>query len=249
YQKNQETNIHWPFWSHVEWRLGKYLAENLMQAQINTFLKLDWVSSDTLDGQKPSFTSVCQLLDWMDTLPLGPGWQVMQLEVDGYDTGKKINLIYCDGLEVVESLFGNLIFAQNMTFNLLCIQRNGEEEYGEWFTAQEVTHIQDTLPDSATLVPVIAASDKTPITRYTGGLEMCPLFLMIANIDANVHMKATAHAWRCVAFVPIVKFEVHSDYQMILQSQLWHKCVDIITEKLKHATNCREFMANLFGDV
>ncbi|KAI5993810.1 hypothetical protein F5J12DRAFT_907305 [Pisolithus orientalis] len=208
YQKNQETNIHWPFQSCAEWRLGKFLAENLMQAQINTFLKLDW-----LDGQKPSFTPACQLLDWMDTLPLGPGWQVMQLEVDGYDTGKKIDLIYCDGLEVVESLFRNLIFSQNMTFDLLRIQRNGEEEYREWFTAQE-----DTLPDGMTLVPVIAASDKTPITRYMGGLEMHPLFLTIANIDADVHMKATAHAWQCVAFVPIVKFEVHSDYQTILQS-------------------------------
>ncbi|KAI6139186.1 hypothetical protein BKA82DRAFT_4332359 [Pisolithus tinctorius] len=231
YMKNRETNIHWPFQSHVEWRLGKFLAENLTQAQINTFLKLDW-----LDGQKPSFTSACQLLDWMDTLPLGSGWQVMQLEVDGYNTGKKIDLIYHDGLEVVESLFGNPIFAQNMTFDLLRIQRNGEEEYREWFTAQEATHIQDTLPDGTTLVPVIAASDKTPITRYMGGLEMHPLFLTIANIDTNVHMKATAHAWRCVAFVPIVKFKVHSDYQTILQSQLWHKCVNI-------------FMADPFGDV
>ncbi|KIN93699.1 hypothetical protein M404DRAFT_35826 [Pisolithus tinctorius Marx 270] len=170
----------------------------------------------------------------------------MQLEVDGYDTGKKIDLIYRDGLEVVESLFGNPIFAQNMTFDPLRIQRNGEEEYGEWFTAQEATRIQDTLPDGATLVPVIAASDKTPITRYTGGLEMHPLFLTIANIDADVHMKATAHAWQCVAFVPIVKFEVHSDYQTILQSRLWHKCVDIVTEKLKRAANCREFMADPF---
>ncbi|KIN93700.1 hypothetical protein M404DRAFT_35827 [Pisolithus tinctorius Marx 270] len=75
YMKNWETNIHWPFQSRAEWRLGKFLAENLTQAQINPFLKLDW-----LDGQKPSFTSARQLLDWMDTLPSGPGWQVMQLE-------------------------------------------------------------------------------------------------------------------------------------------------------------------------
>ncbi|KAI6000151.1 hypothetical protein F5J12DRAFT_906658 [Pisolithus orientalis] len=217
-------------------RIGKQISTGLSKAQINTFLKLDW-----LDSQKPSFKSACQLLDWMDTLPSGPGWQVMQLKVDGYDTGKKIDLVYCNGLEVVESLFGNPIFAQNMTFDPLCIQRNVEEEYGEWFTAQE-----DTLPEGMTLVPVIAASDKTPITRYTGGLEMHPLFLMIANIDADIHMKATAHAWQCVAFVPVVKFEVHPDYWTIFWSWLWHKCVNIVTEKLKCATNCREFMADLF---
>ncbi|KIK11804.1 hypothetical protein PISMIDRAFT_68816, partial [Pisolithus microcarpus 441] len=110
-----------PFQSRAEWRLGKFLAENLTQAQINAFLKLDW-----LDSQKPSFSSARQLLDWMDALPSGPRWQVMELEVDGYNTEKKIELIYRDGLEVIESLFGNPIFAQNMSFDPLHVWRNAE---------------------------------------------------------------------------------------------------------------------------
>ncbi|KAI6115800.1 hypothetical protein EDD17DRAFT_1470754 [Pisolithus thermaeus] len=258
YERNRETNIHWPFQSHAEWRLGKFLAENLTQAQINAFLKLDW-----LDSQKPSFSSARQLLDWMDALPSGPRWQVMELEVDGYNTEKKIELIYRDGLEVVESLFGNPIFAQNMTFDPLHVWRNAECEYGEWFTAREATRIQvvifclfyrllsikDTLPEGATLVPIIAASDKTPVTRHTGSLEMHPLFLTIANIDSDIRMKATAYAWRCVAFMPTVKFDVHPDYQTILQARLWHRCVDIVTEKLKRAANVGEFMTDPFGDV
>ncbi|KAI6022134.1 hypothetical protein BKA83DRAFT_102958 [Pisolithus microcarpus] len=244
YHENRQTNIYWPFRSRAEWRLGKFLAENLMQSQINTFLKLDW-----LDGQKPSFTTARQLLDWMDTLPSGPKWQVMQLEVDGYDTKKKIELIYRDGLEVVQSLFGNPIFAQNMSFDPLCIWKNSEREYGEWFTAHEATRIQDSLPEGATIVPIIAASDKTPVTRHTGGLEMHPLFITIGNIDSDVHMKATAYAWRCIAFMPVVKFEIHQNFQTILQARLWHKCVDIVMEKLKCAANIREFMTDPFGDI
>ncbi|KIK22290.1 hypothetical protein PISMIDRAFT_102693 [Pisolithus microcarpus 441] len=250
YQENRKMNIYWPFQSHVEWRLGKFLVENLTQAQINTFLKLDWVSS---------------LLDWMDTLPSGPGWKVMELEVDGYNTEKKIELIFRDGLEVVESLFGNPIFSQNMSFNPLLLWNNVEWEYGEWFTADEASHIQvsllflrifcklmlikDTLPEGATIIPIIAASDKTPVTRHTGALEMHPLFLTIANIDSNIHMKATACAWRCIAFVPVIKFEVHPDYQTILQARLWHKCMDIVMEKLKRTANVGEFMTDAFGDV
>ncbi|KAI6095783.1 hypothetical protein EDD17DRAFT_1774437 [Pisolithus thermaeus] len=244
YERNRETNIHWPFQSRAEWRLGKFLAENLMQAQINAFLKLDW-----LDSQKPSFSSARQLLDWMDALLSGLRWQVMELEVDGYNMEKKIELIYRDGLEVVESLFRNPIFAQNMMFDPLHVWRNVECEYGEWFTAREATRIQDTLPEGATLVPIIAASDKTPVTRHTGSLEMHPLFLTIANIDSDVRMKATAYAWHCVAFMPTVKFDVHPDYQTILQARLWHRCVDIVTEKLKCAANVGEFMTDPFGDV
>ncbi|KAI6009745.1 hypothetical protein PISMIDRAFT_117447 [Pisolithus microcarpus 441] len=244
YERNRETNIHWPFQSRAEWRLGKFLAENLTQAQINAFLKLDW-----LDSQKPSFSSAHQLLDWMDALPSGPRWQVMELEVDGYNMEKKIKLIYRDGLEVIESLFGNPIFAQNMLFDPLHVWRNAECEYGEWFTAREAIRIQDTLPEGATLVPIITASDKMPVTRHTGSLEMHPLFLMIGNIDSDAHMKATVYAWHCVAFMPTIKFDVHPDYQTILQARLWHRCVDIVTEKLKCAANVGEFMTDPFGDV
>ncbi|KAI5993922.1 hypothetical protein EDD15DRAFT_2166857 [Pisolithus albus] len=36
---------------------------------------------------------------------------------------------------------------------------------------------------------------------------------------------------------------------MILQAQLWHRCMDIIMEKLKHAANVGEFMTDPFGDI
>ena len=75
---------------------------------------------------------------------------------------------------------------------------------------------QDRLPDGATIVGVIAASDKTHVTTGTGGLHILPLFLTISNIFSEVRQKATAHAWCCAAFIPIPKFNVHPDFQSIL---------------------------------
>ncbi|KAG1848557.1 hypothetical protein DFJ58DRAFT_627135, partial [Suillus subalutaceus] len=86
----------------------------------------------------------------------------------------------------------------------------------------------DHLPVGTTQVPIILGSDKTPVTRLTGGLEMHPIFLTIGNIDSEVRSKATLRAWRCVAYMPIIKFRVHPDYQSILQAWLWHKCMDLI---------------------
>ncbi|KIK73204.1 hypothetical protein PAXRUDRAFT_21117 [Paxillus rubicundulus Ve08.2h10] len=183
----------------------------------------------------------------MDALPSGPKWKITEIEVEGYDIEKKIELIYQDGLEVVDSLFGNPIFAQSMSFYPLKIWQDSVPKYGKWFTAREATRIQDSLPNGATLVPIIAASDKTPVTRQTGGLEMHPLFLTVANINSDVRMKATAHTWRCVAFISIPKFEIHPDYQTILQSRVWHNCVDIVLAKLKHAANTGVFMTDPFG--
>lgn len=147
----------------------------------------------------------------MDLLPPGPKWQTTQFEVQGYTTAAPIHLIWRDGLEVAKSLFGNPIFAQNMSFDPLHVWEGAQREYGEWFTANRAFstqvcafflyhHIlnyrlfQDQLPEGATIVPIIAASDKTPVTRQTGGLEMHPLFLTIGNIDSDIHMKATSHA-------------------------------------------------------
>jgi len=81
----------------------------------------------------------------------------------------------------------------------------------------------------------MAASDKTAVTSHAGNLEMHPLFLTTGNIRSDVRMKATSHAWSLAAFMPILKFDVHPDYQTILQARVWHKCMDIVCANLKVA--------------
>ena len=78
----------------------------------------------------------------MDILPSGPKWHITELEVDSYNIEKKTELIWWDGLEVIESLFGNPIFAQNMCFDPLHMWEGTDVEYGEWFTANELFYIQ-----------------------------------------------------------------------------------------------------------
>ena len=49
--------------------------------------------------------------------------------------------------------------------------------------------------------------------------------------------------------MPILKFDTHLDNQTILQLQVWHKCIDIITETLKCVANTGSFLANLSGNI
>ncbi|KAG2036691.1 hypothetical protein BDR03DRAFT_934343 [Suillus americanus] len=227
HEPKQTHNLYWPKWSH-----GKFLVETMMQTEINCFLKL-----------------ARELLSWMDLLPPGPKWCIMQFEVQGYTTAAPIHLIWRDGLEVAKSLFGNPIFAQNMSFDPLHVQEGVQREYGEWFTANRAFSTQDQLPKGATIMPIIAASDKTPVTRQMGGLEMHPLFLTISNIDSDIRMKATSHAWQYVAYIPIPKFETRSDYHTILKLHVWHKCVDLVFASLKVTAKVGEFMPDPFGEL
>ncbi|KAF8837316.1 hypothetical protein BDN67DRAFT_991809 [Paxillus ammoniavirescens] len=238
-------NPFYPFAGAAEWTLGKFLAENLTQAQINRFLKLKWFEEHT----KPTFMTADQLLGWIDNLPTTSTWQSVQFEIKGYPTASPIQLIWRDGLETARGIISNPIFTNNISFDPIKVQENHDREYGEWFTGTDAFDIQDKLPTGATIVPIIAASDKTPVTRHTGGLEMHPLFITIGNIDSDIRMKATAHAWQCVAFIPTPKFETHPDYQTILQTRLWHKCVDLVFANLKSASLHSDYMTDPFGDI
>ena len=78
----------------------------------------------------------------------------------------------------------------------------------------------------------------------TGDLEMHPLFLTIANINSNVRMKATSHAWACIAYTPSPEFLVHPDFQSVLEARVWHDCMDIVCTGLKLAARAGTFMSN-----
>ena len=86
------------------------------------------------------------------------------------------------------------------------------------------------------MLGVIGASDKTPLTIGTGNKEMHPVLLSLANIDAGVRMKATAHAFALAVYLPIPKFlTVSAQVQATLVAHIYHTCLDIICVNLKLA--------------
>ena len=78
----------------------------------------------------------------------------------------------------------------------------------------------------------------------TGDIEMHPLFLTIANINSKVRMKATLHAWACVAYTPTPEFLTHPDFHSVLEARVWHRCVDIVCTGLKLAVCVGTFMSD-----
>ncbi|EGO05155.1 hypothetical protein SERLA73DRAFT_68786 [Serpula lacrymans var. lacrymans S7.3] len=166
----------------------------------------------------------------------------------GY-TSTPIHLIYRDALEVAQHVFANPVFAQHMMFDPKEVYEGIQRQYGEFMTANHAFELQNNYPEGATMMPIILASDKTGVMRVTGNLDMHPTFLTIGNIALDVRMKATLQAWRCVAFIPTPKFNVHPDFQGILHAHLWHKCMDKVCVNLKIAAKVGTFISDPFGLV
>ena len=87
-----------------------------------------------------------------------------------------------------------------------------------------------------TMLGVICASDKTPLTMGTGNREMHPVLLSLANIEPGVCMKATYHSFVLAAYLPIPKFiNVSVPVQVALAAHVYHSCLTIVTENLQWA--------------
>ncbi|KAG2106850.1 hypothetical protein BD769DRAFT_1630676 [Suillus cothurnatus] len=159
-----------------------------------------------------------------------------RLEDDKYAYQQKINHYYPfhdEGeweLGKFLQLFSDPIFVNHMTFIPHHVDVGNQCEYGDYMSTDMAWKIQDHLPIGATQVPIILESDKTP---------MHPIFIIIGNIDLEV-------PWRCIAYMLIVKFRVHPDYQSILQAWLWHRCMDLVCDNLKAVATEGCFMPDPF---
>ncbi|KAG1807705.1 hypothetical protein EV424DRAFT_1543759 [Suillus variegatus] len=224
-KRRRKINPLYPFVDQAEWQLAEFIAQRLTQTDINKFLKLDWFKT----RPRPSFKSADQLFGWINLLPGGPEWQSTTLEFLNYTTQRPIELIWRDDLEVAQDLFVNPIFANHMIYDPHLVMVDAERKYGEFFSGERAFFIQNKLPEGATMVLIMLVSDKTPVTRLMGGLEMHPIFLTISNIQSE--------------------FDVHADFQMLLHACLFHKCMDIIFAKCKVAMKTGEYMPDPMGYI
>lgn len=78
---------------------------------------------------------------------------------------------------------------------------------------------------------------------------MHPVFITIGNIQSDVRMQATSYAWRCIGYIPTPEFNVHPDFQTLLVSRLFHRCMDIMFASLKETAECGTPMTDSFGYV
>ncbi|KAH8983317.1 hypothetical protein EDB86DRAFT_2811651 [Lactarius hatsudake] len=240
------NNPYYPFQGREEWGLARFLARSsLSQSEIDEFLKLEWVQR-----LNPTFTSAHALRSLIESLPDPPRWYCDRMVIEGYETEHPIYFYWRDALSVIEYIFGNPVFASYMQYDpqrLWTDASRTERIYSEYMTGDFAWQSQVHLPDGATQLAVVGGSDKTCVTAMTGGLEMYPAYLSLANIVSEVRMKASNHAWMCFCFLPIVKFRVHPSFQSILSARLWHACMDKAFARCKDAAITGCFVADPHG--
>ncbi|KAJ7121947.1 hypothetical protein C8R43DRAFT_1148665, partial [Mycena crocata] len=178
-----------PFESEEEWELAHWMmTSGISQTKTESFLKLRKVRQ----GINPSFHNNRSFLKRIDALPEGPKWTCYPFELTGDELDaegqKKTEIVemWCrDPVECVRELLQNPSFT-NQAYEPIRLFKRFEDgkysnrEYNEMWTADWWWEIQKRLPIGSTLAPIIIASDKTQLTRFSGDKEAWPVYLTIA---------------------------------------------------------------------
>ncbi|KXN84447.1 hypothetical protein AN958_12599, partial [Leucoagaricus sp. SymC.cos] len=185
-------------------------------------------------------------------LPAGPIWMYKEIHMP-YSTKIPIHLYYQDPLKCLESLLQNPPLKDYLHYSPFCLYKkagNLMRVYTEWLSGDSAWDMQNKLPSGATLLGTILFSDKTNISAMTGGRVAHPLLISSLNIFMDFWNKASNHAFLLLALLPIPKFlhqkpAIHS----LLESQLFHECLDIVLAPLKKAAEIGAVLSDSVGSV
>ena len=98
---------------------------------------------------------------------------------------------------------------------------------GDWWWS-----IQEQLPENATVVPLLLATDKTRLTQHHGDQSAWPVYLTIGNLDRKTRRQPNRPGIVLLGFIPIVKEKEKGDE---LKAQVYHLAMKMMLRREFHS--------------
>jgi hypothetical protein len=137
-------------------------------------------------------------------------------------------LYYRDVKQVIRFLLGHGPFQQDLSYAPVRLFNGLKQRvYNEMHTADWWWDTQDTLPDDATIVPLLLASDKTVLTQHRGDKSAWPIYLTIGNLSNRVRRTPSKTALILLGFIPVT----HNKEERYLRGDLYHQALSVMLER------------------
>ncbi|KAF8511993.1 hypothetical protein JB92DRAFT_3174281 [Gautieria morchelliformis] len=242
-QRKGQLGDYGPFVDQADWDLATWLMDSgASQTEIDKFLKLDVTHTRT----RPSYAGKRELLWKIDALPSGPEWTCHtfvvhgdQLDYNGEKCTEELDIWCRDPVACVNKLLANPLFREHMKFapeKLFTDDSKEDQIINEVWTAQWWWDLQKTLPPGATIAPVILASDKTQLSRFSGDKQAWPVYISVGNIAKSVRRQTSKRAMILLGYIPVTKLECLSEATHKDRAyRLFHYCMSYILKPLIEA--------------
>ena len=167
YDKHRKPN--WNLW-HPFANAFDYQQARALGTQSKIWVK-EYLRRGLDDFHMTSFQTASELWELLRCLDFGLGAESW-LQVPG-----KYGNIYCrDIFKCIQFLLGHLPFAEHLDFAPVQLYDSADHRiYSEMNSGEWWWETQEQLPDGATILPVIFASDKTHLTNCSGDKSTWPL--------------------------------------------------------------------------
>ncbi|KAF9064710.1 hypothetical protein BDP27DRAFT_1230066 [Rhodocollybia butyracea] len=100
--------------------------------------------------------------------------------------------------------------------------------------------VQHAIPEGGTVCPVIIASDKTNLTRFSGNKSAYPVYLTIGNLPKALRQKPSAWACALIAYLSVDKPDkkcITKKDSKLRAYEIFHRSMAHVLAPLKSAGN------------
>jgi hypothetical protein len=159
-----------------------------------------------------SFTNHDELMTKIRDIPYGiknDAWTVADIEVGQDILGSSPNqyqIRYRNVVTAIEFLMGHRPFVSHLAYApVRQFSGTGSDNriYNEMHTADWWWETQGKVPEGATIIPILLATDKTMLTQHHGDESAWPIYLTIGNLDRATRRKQTVPGSILLGFLPV----------------------------------------------
>ena len=231
-----DNSNYYPFENVTDYALAQWLLNSeCSRRDVDRFFSDKRMS---LLHSNISFNSADQWLEKIHNIPYGiedDQWEEVPFSIndDTFSNGnEKYTIIFRDPVKIIRYLLGHKPFETKLTYapihHYYYDNNRKVRIYSELHTAEWWWQIQQQLPDGATIVPLLIATDKTQLSQHHGDRSAWPVYLTIGNLNRATRRTQTSSALILMGHIPIIstnksiKAEVyHTAMRTMLQSKYY----------------------------
>ena len=227
---NIQKEFYHPFETISDYAFGIWLrSSGVSKGDVDRLLRDSRCAPIT---QSLSFQTSSQWHTRIEGLPNGmkPDWRTSILSVEAQFDGtedREYVVHYQNVLEAIRFLIGHRPFANNLSYEpVRHYNTEGQRIYSEMNTAEWWWEKQQQLPEGATVIPLIIATDKTLLTQHHGDVLAWPVYLTIGNLDRRTRRSQTRPAQVLLGFLPVLPASGGG-----VKAKVWHMAMGLILQR------------------